>query len=148
MMKRAGSGLLGLFVVVAALLGTPASAALAATNDSITLFSAVGTPFAPNFAPLPTTVALGLTLARSARVIVDVLNSNNNVVRVIQPKTALTAGQYSWSWDGQNNGGTMVADGVYTVRVKALNGLGTAVVKKPVRKGLPPIFPANPGSIV
>lgn len=133
-------------LLLVAVLGAPAGAA-AATNDTITSFTAVGTPFAPDFAPLPTVVTIDLTLARNARVTVDVLNAKKRVVRVIQPKTPLAAGHYSWSWDGVNATGGMARDGAYKIRVRAKNVLGTAAAKRPVRKGLPAIFPANPGAI-
>jgi N-acetylmuramoyl-L-alanine amidase len=147
MIKRAAPVLFGLIVLCGAVLGAPVTVA-AVTNDTITLFTAVGTPFAPDIPPLPTSVSLRLTLSRTSMVTVDVLNASGSVVKVIQPKTSVTPGQYGWSWSGLNAAGVLAKDGTYTIRARAVNGLGTAVVKKPVRKGLPAIYPANPRAIV
>ena len=45
-------------------------------------------------------------------------------------------------------GGGSVSDGLFTIRATATNSLGSVQAVRPVRKGLPAIYPANPGAIV
>lgn len=135
------------FALAALLLcaGSLAPAVAAANNDTVRSLSLSGSPFAEDLAPLPQQVQVRLTLSRQARVTVRILRLNGTKVRTFAKQLMLPAGDYSWSWDGLNGAGAMVPDGIYQVRVKASNGRGVAVESRHVRKGLPRIFPANPG---
>jgi N-acetylmuramoyl-L-alanine amidase len=123
-------------------------AATAASNDTIAAFSVSGSPFAPDLAPLPEQVDASLVLSRSAKVTVRVFTLGGTRVRTLALRAARPAGTHHWTWDGRNGAGAFVADGVYELRVRVENSLGAVSQKRRVRKGLPPIFPANPGSIV
>ena len=136
------------FAVFALLQFAPAVSAGPAANDTIYSFSLSGSPFAQDFAPLPTSVTGKFVLARRAYVSVRVFREGGPQVRVIQPRKRRAAGTYSFAWNGRGSDGNMLADGVYEIRVKAENGMGTMVKKQVVRKGLPAIYPQNPGAIV
>ena len=122
--------------------------ASAAPNNTITSLSLSGSPFAEDFAPLPRHVEARLVLARQAKVTVRVLRLDGSKVRTFAKRLKLPAGAYAWSWDGRNAAGAPVPDGIYEIRVRAANGRGVAVESRQLRKGLPPIFPVNPGVIV
>ncbi len=124
------------------------SAVQAATNDTIASLSLSGSPFTADFAPLPTSVMATLTLSRRAKVTVRVFTPGGQLVRTLALRKRSTAGAHTWSWNGLDSAGRAVADGIYELRVRAANGLGTVVVIRELRKGLPEIFPANPGAIV
>lgn len=147
---RTRGRLLALAVLVLPLLSvaSPAAAATAAANDTISSWSLSGSPFAEDFAPLPQAVQARLVLAHRARVTVRVLTVGGTVVRQLAGAARLRIGAHQWSWDGKNGAGAPVDDGIYVMRASARNGLGAVVVERQVRKGLPPIFPSNPGSIV
>jgi N-acetylmuramoyl-L-alanine amidase len=137
-----------LLLVLASLQLTPVADAGSTANDTIRSFSLSGSPFAPDFAPLPTSVSGTFVLGRRAYVSVRVFKDGGPQVRVVRARKRLAAGTYGFVWDGRNGTGSMLPDGMYEIRVKAENGLGTTVSKQAVRKGLPAIYPANPASIV
>ena len=120
----------------------------AGTNNTIASLSLSGSPFAAEFAPLPTSVVAALTLNRSAKVTVRVFTPEGQLVRTLAFRKGTAAGAHTWSWNGLDSAGHAVADGNYELRVRAANGLGTVVATRDLRKGLPQIFPANPGAIV
>ncbi len=129
----------------ALLLASPT--AVAATNDTIRSFSLSGTPFAADFAPLPQRVTLGLDLARKARVWISIRRPDGTLVKRLAAGVNLASGGHSWAWGGINKRGRTAADGQYLARVVTENGRGRARQDRPLRKGLPPIYPANPGAI-
>ncbi len=149
-MTRRGRICLSLLLVAAlvapALLAPPG--AVAATNDTIRSFSLSGTPFAADFAPLPQRVTLELDLARKAKVWVSIRRPDGTLVRWLANGVNLAAGRRTWTWAGINKRGRTAADGQYLARVVTENGRGRARADRPLRKGLPPIYPANPGAIV
>jgi N-acetylmuramoyl-L-alanine amidase len=120
----------------------------AASNDTIKALSLSGSPFDEDFAPLPTEVQARLVLARNARVTVRVVTVDGTRVRTLIEGADLAQGRHEWSWDGRDDAAHLVPDGVYEIRARAANALGVAVARREVRKGLPEIFPANPGAIV
>lgn len=139
-----GLASMALAVVPAAL---PVSAGVA-NNDTIRSLSLSGSPFAADFAPLPTSVTAKLVLTRRARVTARVYTAGGLMIRSLVVKKRLAAGTHSWSWDGRNATGQQVPDGEYELRVKTTNGLGTLVEERQLRKGMPAIYPANSGAIV
>lgn len=125
-----------------------APSAWAGTNDTITSFSLSGSPFAEDFAPLPQQVEARLVTSRQAKVTVRVYRLDGTAVRTFARLLKLPAGEYAWSWDGRTAAGVAVPDGVYEIRARAANPIGVAIERRHVRKGMPAIFPANPGAIV
>lgn len=122
--------------------------AAAATNRTIASWSLSGSPFAGDIPPLPTAVRAHLSLSRSARVTVALFNSAGTRVLRLARRADLAAGEYDWAWDGRDARGAEMADGIYRLRVRVVNGRGVATASRPLRKGLPPIYPANPAAIV
>jgi N-acetylmuramoyl-L-alanine amidase len=120
----------------------------AAANPVVTELSVSGSPFAANLAPLPTSVQVRLVTSQAAQVAVRVLNGHGHAVRTLQAKSSLVAGTYSWSWNGRNDNGQLVADGKYKVQARVSSNGTKSNVSRSIRKGLPVIFPANPGAIV
>jgi N-acetylmuramoyl-L-alanine amidase len=89
-----------------------------------------------------------LNLRRAARVTVTVHRPNGRIVRTLAKNVRLARGLRTWKWNGRNQAGNELRDGVYRVRVTAVNGRGKVSEAQRFRKGLPPIFPARPRAIV
>lgn len=67
---------------------------------------------------------------------VQVLDSNNNVVASVAP-TSLTAGDHTFSWNGQNLAGTQLPDGGnYTLSVTATDANGNAITSTAYQQGV------------
>lgn len=126
----------------------PVASPVAAANDTITSVTLTGTPFAPDMAPLAQRVTINLVLARRATVWLSIRKQTGIRVRRIATGVTLRAGTHSWTWDGTNGQGGKAADGPYVARVVADSSLGRVRHDRPLRKGLPAIYPANPGAIV
>ncbi len=110
-------------------------------------FSVAGSPFAANLAPLPTRMTMTLRLPRRARITITVLDGSS-VVDTIVADQRVGRGRHGYTWAGTDSGGHTVADGVYQVSAVARRGGRQQTISRQVRKGLPPIYPANPGAIV
>ena len=122
--------------------------AAAAAAPALTSFSISGTPFAQDFAPLPTKASLTALLNRRAIVSVTIRKSNGALVRSLAHNLAKKAGTRVWTWDGRDDAGKVVGDGTYVARIVVRSATGTERVERPLRKGLPAIYPANAGAIV
>ena len=149
---RETGALMGRYIAIAALgialivgLGAPGRAE-ATTSPTITALTLSGSPFAEDFAPLPTQVSIHLVLARDAQVRVTVRTPAGVLVRTIQASTSMLAGAYDWTWDGHDDLGNMSPDGQYLIRARAVNSRSS--LTRMVRKGLPAIYSANPAAIV
>lgn len=57
----------------------------------------------------------------ATRVTVEVLGENGQILRSIQSESPGTAGTYQVPWDGMDDNGDRLPEGVYTFRVKAVN---------------------------
>ena len=125
-----------------------APATVASANSAIESFSLSGSPFAAAFAPLPTQVTLNLSLVRDAQVTITIRRPNGTRVIALAKSFPMTAGDHSWTWNGITERGRIAGDGTYTARVLAVSATGTERVDRSLRKGLPSIFPANPGVLV
>ena len=69
----------------------------------------------------PTTgerVYLDYDLQKSGRVTIQVFTLDGNLVRVLE-RSSKQAGKHRVSWDGKNNGGRIVARGMYFIRIVA-----------------------------
>jgi N-acetylmuramoyl-L-alanine amidase len=142
-------------LLVAALLfalgALPGALPVAAANLTLKSFTVSGSPFAPVSAPippLPEQVTINVALARRARVTITILSDAGTRVRVLAKRVRMRAGQRSWTWDGTNASGAPLADGKYVVRVAAITSAGTERQERTIRKGLPQIYPVNPGALV
>jgi N-acetylmuramoyl-L-alanine amidase len=136
-------------IAVAVVLTTSAAAAdVAAASPTISSFTLTGSPFAQNFAPLPTAVTAKLSLNRAARVRLTVRRPDGTLVRRLVAGSRLGAGTHSFAWDGINERGRPARDGQFVIRAVATAGGVDERQERPVRKGLPAIYPENPGSVV
>jgi N-acetylmuramoyl-L-alanine amidase len=130
-----------------ALFPLTSSGAGAATNP-ISALTVSGSPFAAALAPLPTSVSVRLTLPVRARTKLLVTKLNGTVVTRLIPLRYLGAGTYVRSWSGRNGAGATVPDGEYLIKAVATRNGSSQTVTRRIRKGLPQIYPANPGAIV
>ena len=133
-------------VVVGAL--SALAPAAAAANPAITSFSVSGAPFAADFAPLPTQATISAVLSRRATVTVTIRRPSGKLVRSLATNVTKNAGARTWHWDGRDASGQLAADGPYVSRILVTSNTGTERADRPLRKGLPAIYPANPGAIV
>jgi len=58
----------------------------------------------------------------ASRVLIEVLGENGQILRSIQPETPGTPGAHQVQWDGLDEDGDRLPEGVYQFRVKAVNG--------------------------
>ena len=65
----------------------------------------------------------------------EILDSRDRVVRSIAP-TDNRVGEHTLAWDGKSDGGVVLPDGVYRLRVTARDGSGTAVANRVFADGL------------
>lgn len=81
--------------------------------------------FSPNGDGRYDTVSISYTLKSAASAGVAIETASGDTVRTVQAATAQAAGDYSGIvWDGKDGDGAVVADGVYTIRVWAVNSAG------------------------
>ncbi len=73
-------------------------------------------------------VGIGFTIGRAGPVSVKVYNRAGRLVREVLAGGFLEAGANLLRWDGKNNGGVTVADGLYVVTVEALGQKQTATI--------------------
>ncbi len=66
---------------------------------------------------------------------VEVLDSKGRIVQTIAP-TDNAAGEHTFKWDGKTAAGSTAADGVYSLRVTAKDGSGSAVPAGVVAQGV------------
>ena len=65
----------------------------------------------------------------------EILDDRGRVVRAIAPADN-RAGEHTLAWDGKSDGGVVLPDGTYQLRVTAKDGSGTAVANKVFADGL------------
>ena len=144
---RRSSGLVLAFVILGGLAPFATTPAAAATQ-AISALTVSGSPFASSLAPLPTSVTISLSLPARSRVRLLVTRLNGTIVGPLIPRQFLDAGTYVRSWSGRNRSGNVVPDGEYLIKATVTSSGTTQTVTRRIRKGLPPIYPANPGALV
>jgi flagellar hook assembly protein FlgD len=80
--------------------------------------------FSPNGDGQEDTASVSYSLSANANVTVSIADSNGTTIRAIETNRQRTAGSQNFRWDGLNDGGTVVPDGVYTYTITAtdING--------------------------
>ncbi|MDL2335698.1 MAG: N-acetylmuramoyl-L-alanine amidase [Chloroflexota bacterium] len=137
---------LAALLVAAALL--PAFAPVAvAENNTISSFRVIASPFTSDDVSTRHAAGIRLTMARGAIVTLTIDQPGGAVVRRLASGDQLAAGNYSWAWAGADDGGALMPDGDYVAHLVVQNGLGSDSRTRSLRKGMPPIYPANPGAI-
>ncbi len=81
------------------------------------------TLFSPNRDGTLDEIAIFYNLSEKATVSAEVLNGAGQTVRTLMKELPQTAGQHSAAWDGRDQGGNVVADGNYTIKVAAAGTL-------------------------
>lgn len=76
---------------------------------------------------------LSFLLRKPQRIDVDVVDADGGRVRTLATGERLPAGRVAYSWDGRDDGGKVVADGRYRVRVRLRDDRRTIVVPVEVR---------------
>jgi flagellar hook assembly protein FlgD len=103
------------------------------------------TLFSPNFDGNFDQVTIFYTLSDDAQVTVEARNNLGQPVRGLLTTLKQPAGQHSLTWDGRDNGGNVVPDGVYTVFIQAAGVLQKSEgnVNVTVDNTPPPLVLAN-----
>ncbi len=113
------------FVVVSqSSTGSRAAAAGSPTPITVTAYD-TNRAFTPN-GPQENTISGEYVLSDAANVTITVADSTGTVVRTLQSAVSESAGGRDWTWDGTNDGGTTVPDGLYDVTVHAVDANGTS----------------------
>ncbi len=79
----------------------------------------------PNGDQIQDSTRISVTLKRSARVRVRVLDGQQSLVAELSPGTQPTQGTPAWTWDGRYGTGNVVPDGIYALEVIASDAVGT-----------------------
>ena len=137
---------LAALLVAAALLPALAPVASAA-NDTIDSFRVIASPFTSDAVSTRHAAGIRLILANSATVTLTIEQAGGAVVRHITSGELLAAGGHGWKWAGRTDAGVFAPNGDYVAHIVVSNGQGTDERSLPVRKGMPPVYPANPGAI-
>ncbi len=85
--------------------------------------------------PAASATVLSYRLAGAATVSWSVVNSKGAAVRTIAAGTAQSAGTYTFSWDGRDDTGALVPQGVYRSQVVANDAVATVTQQAPVTVG-------------
>ena len=143
-MSRRGVGAL----LAAAMLASVAAAPAATAAESVIgEFRVINSPFTSNAVSTRHKAGFRLTLLKPAKVTLTVELPSTTVVRHLKTGFSLAAGSYKWSWAGRRDNGTFAPDGDYVVHLVVTGSFGTEEQSLAVRKGMPPIYPANPGAV-
>ncbi len=125
--------------------GVPPSAFAAAA--AIGGFRVINSPFTADDVSTRHNAGLKLTLLRPAQVTLNIETPAGAVVRHVAAAVQRTAGRYRWRWAGQRDDGAYAPDGDYVAHLVVRGDFGVEESTAPLRKGMPPIYPANPGAI-
>jgi N-acetylmuramoyl-L-alanine amidase len=130
-----------------ALLGGGAPASAIATSSVVGDFSVVASPFTSDAVSTRHKARIRLSLVVPAQVTVTIEEPGGALVKTLVAGKPLAAGNYRWGWAGRRSNGTFAPDGDYIAHLVVTGGFGAEEQMAPLRKGLPPIYPANPGAI-
>ena len=104
-----------------------------ALNRVLSSVTRTRSSISPNGDGVYDTTSVSYTLLGTATASVVVENGGGTVVRTVQAPIEQAAGSYSGVvWDGRNDGGTVVPDGTYQVRVVATNSVCTMSIARSV----------------
>jgi N-acetylmuramoyl-L-alanine amidase len=130
-----------------AVLGGGAPSSVVATSSVIGDFRVVASPFTSDAVSTRHKARIRVELLQSAQVTLTIEQPGGALVKTLVTAKPLAAGKYKWSWAGRGNDDTFAPDGDYVVDLVVTGSFGSEQQTAPVRKGLPPIYPANPGAI-
>ncbi|MEO8625080.1 MAG: N-acetylmuramoyl-L-alanine amidase [Candidatus Limnocylindrales bacterium] len=110
-------------------------------------FRVINSPFTSNAVSTRHKAGMKLTLLAPAKVTLNIETPEGAIVRHLAAGAQRAAGNYRWSWAGRRDNATYAPDGGYVAHLTILSDHGSEDATAPVRKGMPPIYPANPGAI-
>ena len=70
------------------------------------------------------------TISKDAKVTLSILNSNGNVIRVLESLTTKNSGMQTSIWDGRDLNGKYVLSGTYKYKIEAIDLVGFIAVPK------------------
>jgi len=76
-------------------------------------------PFANPYSSLPTSTTITYELSRDSNVTIEIYDSKNELVRVLEENLSRSAGQNTAVWDGKDDTGQLVGDGFYRIEIQA-----------------------------
>src|SRR5690348_7504582 len=125
-----------------ALLGGGASSAAVATSSVVGDFGVVASPFTSDAVSTRHKARIRLSLIGPAQVTVTIEEPGGASVKTLVSGKPLAAGNYRWGWAGRRSDGTFAPDGGYIAHLAVSGGFGAEEQMAPVRKGMPPNYPA------
>lgn len=84
-------------------------------------------PFVPDG---KNSVTISYKLSKDAKAGIEIYDSTNTLIKVIESGISKKAGANSASWDGKNSSGIFVPDGSYTYKITAIDSIGFEAVPK------------------
>ena len=75
--------------------------------------------------PFSSMTKINFSLPNTDKVEINIYNSTGALVRTLTPHTLLLASRYSITWDGTNNQGTRLMNGIYFFELKTANAIST-----------------------
>jgi len=96
-----------------------------APSGAIALSTAVPNPFSPNGDGVKDATTITFNAASRGRYAGDIRDMSGALVaRFFESSDALSPGWYSVTWDGRNEGGSVVSDGKYAFNINSVDPLG------------------------
>jgi flagellar hook assembly protein FlgD len=125
----------GVYTVMARVKDTLSNESTQATTVTVDRSTIGKTSFSPSvFSPngdgSKDTSTLSIPLARAATVSIVMQDGTGAAIRDLLAPTACPAGPCTCAWDGRDDGGVVVPDGIYTALITATSDLGTVHAKR------------------
>jgi flagellar hook capping protein FlgD len=124
-------------LIVLALLGATAAAFAFTERLKLEKSPITGTRVDKVFSPVCECArdvsVISFRLRKRATVTVDILDSSGNAVRTLVRDRREQAGRVSYTWDGRDDAGRVVGEGVYRPRVRLRQHGRTIVLPNPIR---------------
>ncbi len=144
-----------LSLVLALVLAAPVTLGAGATTlaadgilDTVPAATAAPRAFSPNGDRVRDTTTLSYTLARAAKVTVDVVDWRGaSLVRRLVAGASQGPGDHAATWDGRYANGQIAWNAGYRFRLTVSNALGRFFLDRPIVKATSVVFPANPAAI-
>jgi hypothetical protein len=76
-------------------------------------------PVANPYSSLPTSTNISYDLSRDSNVTIEIYDSKNELVRVLEKGAARSAGRNLAVWDGRDEAGQLVGDGFHRIEIQA-----------------------------
>ncbi|MDO8592990.1 MAG: right-handed parallel beta-helix repeat-containing protein [bacterium] len=84
--------------------------------------------FSPNADGVKDDVGVDTRFSEDVQAYIKIKNNLGGIVKILYTSSGYVENPTSYSWDGKNDNGVMMADGVYTVEVKGVDHAGNEVI--------------------